>query len=214
MIRYRWYQLLTKKEIQYILRKLNSLPFDYGEKKGFKLSYESSNSISGIFYYISMLSQDNANIDIVNAIQFSISKINDSIYLRIQDPTRSLKEFSNTLFQLCELDLAFEPIHISFNDIENWVLSRDYKAKLNLIKISNIEVKEGIFAEITLKSENELELSSIELLDGKKYKINLMSWSIMLSGKEYKVSISKTGLVKISEFIILDFINYVEHNIL
>ena len=48
----------------------------------------------------------------------------------------------------------------------------------------------------------------------KKYKINLMSWSIMLSGKEYKVSISKTGLVKISEFIILDFINYVEHNIL
>ena len=205
MIRYRWYQLLTKKEIQYILRKLNSLPFDYGEKKGFKLSYESSNSISGIFYYISMLSQDNANIDIVNAIQFSISKINDSIYLRIQDPTRSLKEFSNTLFQLCELDLAFEPIHISFNDIENWVLSRDYKAKLNLI---------GIFAEITLKSENELELSSIELLDGKKYKINLMSWSIMLSGKEYKVSISKTGLVKISEFIILDFINYVEHNIL
>ena len=49
MVRYRWYRLLTRKEIRNILDIINSLPFDNGVKKGFKISYKSENSVSGIF---------------------------------------------------------------------------------------------------------------------------------------------------------------------
>lgn len=214
MVRYRWYRLLTKKGISNILDKVNSLPFDNGAKKGFKINFKSKDSISGIFYHVSIFHQDNTNIDILNALQFSISKIKDSIYLRIQDPTRSIKEFSNTLFELLDLDLAFEPISISFDNIKDWILFKEYIAKLILIRISNLKITENIFSEITFKSNDEIKITELDILKDKRYIIDTISWSIISKGKNYKISVSKSGLVSISEYLILDFIDYIEARIL
>ena len=214
MVRYRWYRLLTRKEIRNILDIINSLPFYNGVKKGFKISYKSENSVSGIFYHISIFHQENANIDILNSLQFSISEIKGSIYLRIQDPTRNIKEFSNTLFELFDLDLAFEPISISFDNVKEWISFKEHEAKLILIKVSNLKITENIFSEITFKSNDEINISELEVLKDKQYIVDTISWCIKSKVKNYKISVSKSGLVSMSEYLILDFIDYVEARIL
>lgn len=210
MVRYRWYLLLTKKDINYISQKIRSLLFDNGVRKGFKIDYISSNNISGVFYNISILHQENADIEIFNAIQFSILEIKGKIYLRIQDPTRSIKEFSSLLFEAFEFDLAFEPIVISFNDIEKWISYRKFEYKLNLIKISNLRITRDITSEMTFRSDNNLLLSEIDILKGKNFNVLSMSWIISESGKKCKISASKSGLVYISKYLVLDFLDYIE----
>ena len=140
--------------------------------------------------------------------------IKGSIYLRLQDPTRSIKELSNTLFELYDLDLAFDPVSISFDNIKNWILSRNYYAILNLVKISNLKITDNIFSEIILKSDNEIKLLELDILKSKQYTIHSMSWSIVISGRNYRISISKLGLINISEYLVLDFIDYIESKIL
>ena len=214
MVRYRWYLLLTKKNIGHIFSQISTLTFSNNKKKGFKIEHKSKHSISGTFYHISSLDQDNLKIELLNAIQFSISLIKGSIYLRLQDPTRSIKELSNTLFELCDLDLAFDPVSISFDNIKNWILSRNYYAILNLVKISNLKITDNIFSEIILKSDNEIKLLELDILKSKQYTIHSMSWSIVISGRSYRISISKLGLINISEYLLLDFIDYIESQIL
>lgn len=213
MVRYRWYLLLTKKDIGHIISQVSTFIFDNNKKKGFKIEHKSQNSISGTFYHISSLYQEDLKIELLNAIQFSISLIKGSIYLRLQDPTRSMKELSNTLFELCDLDLAFDPVLISFEDIKNWILFRNHNAKLNLVKLSNLKITDNISSEIILRSDNKIKLHELDILKGKEYTIHSMSWSIIISGRNYRISTSKLGLINISEYLILDFINYIESKI-
>lgn len=216
MVRYRWYHLLTSKDFLYIANKVSSFAFDSSNKKGFEVTYTSKNNISGIFYHVSLLSQNNTNIDILNAIQFSISNINDSIYLRLQDPTRSIKEFSNTLFELCDLDLAFEQISISFKNVEEWISFRKHNALLNIVKISNLKITDNISSEVTFKSNSyniDLDLNKVDILKDKTYTITSMSWLVNTSGNFHKILVSKSGLIYISEYLILDFLDYIESHI-
>ena len=53
MVRYRWYLLLTKKNIDHIFSQISTLTFSNNKKKGFKIEHKSKYSISGTFYHIS-----------------------------------------------------------------------------------------------------------------------------------------------------------------
>lgn len=214
MVRYRWYKLLTKKDIKFIYDKIKLIPFNSGYKKGFIIESFSSNNINGIFYYIASIMQEDANVDIINAVNFSISKVREEIYLRIHNPSRSIKVFSDLLFEICDFDLAFDSISISFENIKDWIEYYNFDAKINLIKISDFKISEDITTEITFKSEKALNILDIDLIKGKKYNITSMSWSIFYSGKSYKVLVSKTGLITISKYFALDIIRYVENQIL
>ncbi|MDG2962958.1 hypothetical protein [Exercitatus varius] len=214
MVRYRWYKLLTKKDINFIYKKIQSIPFDDGNKKGFIIESASEKNVNGVFYYIVSIMQENANVDIINAVNFSISKVRKEMYLRIHNPSHSIKAFSDLLFEVCDFDLAFDPISISFENIKDWIKHYNLDAQINLIKISDFKINEDITTEITFKSRKELNLLDIDLIKGRKYNITSMSWLIFDSGKSYKILVSKTGLITISEYLALDIIRYVENQIL
>ncbi|SPY32411.1 hypothetical protein [Pasteurella canis] len=214
MVRYRWYRLLTKKDIKYIYEKMQRIPFDDGKRKGVVIDSVSDKNISGIFYYVSLIMQDNASIDIINAVNFSISKVNNNLFLRVYNPSHSIKVFSDLLFDLCNFDLAFESISISFKNIEDWIDFRKLDATLNLVKVSNLKITEDIIVDITFKSDKELNLLDLDITKDKKYDIKSMSWTIFELGKYYKVLVSHTGLVTTNEYLALDIINYIETYIL
>ena len=97
-----------------------------------------------------------------------------------------------------------------FNRIIDYVIS--LKENLKEIKSEKIIIQLGQTK--LLKSDNEIKLLELDILKSKQYTIHSMSWSIVISGRNYRISISKLGLINISEYLVLDFIDYIESKIL
>lgn len=214
MIKYRWYKLLTKKSLSFICEQLLLKPFDNGANNGFIITDYSNIKIVGSFHYLSYIYQDDATLSVSNFIQFAITKVKDKLYLRLRDPTNGVQELSKELFSLCLFDIAFEPVKITFNNIENWINHEQLPNRLISFKVRNLKLTNDIFSDITFKSKNHIFVNEIPLLQDKYYDVVMMTWSILYDGNYCKCTINKSGLIYIDENIVLNFLNYIESHIL
>ncbi|MEH8031278.1 hypothetical protein [Gallibacterium anatis] len=214
MIKYRWYKLLTNKSLSFIKEKILLKPFNNGIDNGFVLTKHSDKTIVGSFHYISYVYQEDTTLSISNTIQFTISSIKDKLYLRLRNPSNGVQELSKELFNICFLDLAFEPVKITFDNIESWFLAEKLSNHLISFKVRNLKLTDDIFSDITFKSKNHIFLNKVPLLQDKHYDVVMMTWLVLYDGNYCKITINRSGLIYIDENIVLKFLNYIESHIL
>lgn len=214
MTRYRWYKLFTDYDLNFILDKIKSRPFNIENGEGFKIDDFDERKVYAQYLYTRSFDDENNTLSIVEIVDFVLLRIGNRLFLRIRNPNHGIKRLANLFFDICHYQFALEQIEISFNDCESLIEYYKFESKVTLIKISNLYLTNDIESEMTFKSKNGIDLSKFEFLHSKFYQTTQMTWSIKIDGNHYNLSSLNSGLLNISEYLTFDVLDYIESNYL
>lgn len=140
---------------------------------------------------------DYQQISTVEIIDFSIFSVDSFVFLRVENPGRSINDLLNAFEKYIGLGFTCSAIIFKkLNPME--VLANLDNTKLVGLKVSGTVAGETFKANLELVSNEGIVTEKIRLLDEMTYHISLAVIEVLYEGLRGKVSLSSSGLVKIT----------------
>lgn len=206
MNRYKWYRLGLPCSHKAFVKNLLRTKFDYESKCGFISVAQGADEDAFRFAWETLLpktsfdSSGDSSVEFIASVdfcEFSIFQRDGVTWIRIINPPRSLKELMNTLEE--SAGFGFSSELISFRDVE-LPHSISELGEVSLIGFRGIGSvpKQHLVARIEVVSRTTLDLDNVEFLRHMSYEIDKCVYEITFQRIRGQISLSATGLVKIS----------------
>lgn len=217
MKRIRWYRLklpssfyeftlaLEKKKMQ----DANSCGFlDVSDGWGKKLKYFYKNKL--------LISQIDSNgeekktfVETIENFILIFFEVNNQIYLRVEDPPRSLRDFMNNIELIAGFGFSATPIIFSREDQLN-ILGNHYSCKIIGFKGVGSKKEPKIVARIEVASKEEINIEEIDFIKDINFQTDHISYEVDFNFSKSQITFTSSGVVKINGSLEDDLLERIE----
>nr|WP_320166596.1 hypothetical protein [uncultured Methylophaga sp.] len=204
MTKYRWYHIKFPKENFDYLSAISNKNFSEESGHGFMiLMDEYGESVFRFIYQttIQITSIDSEgyqvteNINSVRYTDFSIFKVLNYSFLRIENPGKNLRELLNSIESTIGFGFMANPIYME-KALTPRMFSEFDKFKLVGLKISGA-INNDLVTRMEFASKEGIDIDKIRSLEGVNYKISAANYELYQEGLKGNLSYTSSGLVKI-----------------
>jgi hypothetical protein len=219
--RYRWYRVQLPKNsvslrdaiFQNLLRPENDFGFSVSEKVGeplpFRFLWRTKITVTK-YDETGMLSYE--DVTSVSFTDFAVIEVDNHIFLRIENPSRSLKDMFNTLESIYGLGFTSRRIDFEktkpkriFESIPTGVLTK--------LKVVGAVFDEGLVGRLELESTTGILTEHLSMLKNIPYKIDTASYELVYGGVRGNFTFSANGSVKLDGALALRMLQLIEQDL-
>ena len=147
-----------------------------------------------------------------NFTDFAILAIDNSVFLRAENPGRSIKNLLNALESLIGLGFTCNPVAFQKKKPTSVFESIDL-IKLVGLKVTEAVLKGGIVARMEFASSDGINPERLTVLDGVPHKIESASYEFIYGGLRGLLSLNSSGTVKASGPLAPKLIHLIEKDL-
>lgn len=222
MNRYRWFTLRLPRSVRSFAKDLqkcapfNESGFGFIEKDKaaadrFSFKFLKHNSIA-----IPVLTNDGKliyqSIKSIESVDFELFQKNSNIWLKIEDPPRSSRDFFNALESVSGFGFSAHPFIFSTeNQRETLRVFDDYRL-VGLKGIGNSIAKKFV-TRIDIASKEGIDPENIDLISGLDFKTDQITYEISYKMLRGQVTFSASGLVRIAGAVSPFLVNCLESSL-
>lgn len=151
-------------------------------------------------------------IESVSFTDFALVEISDLIFLRVENPGRSVRDLLNALETLAGIGFTAKPITFDKGQ-PSTVFSSVDASKLVGLKIVGAVLADDLLARMEFVSKEGMLIENMKVLDGLKYKVEHAVFELLLGGLKGQISFSTNGTVKISGQVAPMLVSMVEKDL-
>lgn len=137
------------------------------------------------------------NLSTVSFTDFTIININEQIFLRIENPARTLKDLFNTLESI--YGLGFTNKRVSFEKTKPKTIFENIEvATLVKLKVVGAVFDDDLVGRLELESKKGILLDQMKMLQNVAHRIDSASYEFVYEGVHGQLTFSANGSVKVS----------------
>jgi len=206
LTRYRWYRIQLPNGTSELSSIITGRPLTQDTSFGFSLIEGSMGTSMYRFLWrtkvVVTLFDDDGNpsyeeVASIDYTDFAIITVDDTTFLRIENPRRNIRDLLNALESLIGLGFTSKPL--TFEKIKPAVLFKSVDTtKLIGLKVVGAVVDEDLVARMEFASKQGMIIEDMRLLDGLNYNVASTVFELVYEGVRGQVAIASSGLVKVS----------------
>ncbi|WP_310628065.1 hypothetical protein [Limnohabitans sp.] len=151
-------------------------------------------------------------IDSVSFTDFALVAVGDLTFLRIENPSRNVRDLLNALETLVGMGFTVKPVIFDKGQPSTVFRSVD-ASKLVGLKIIGAVVADDLVARMEFASKEGIVLENMTVLDGLKYKVEHAVFELVLGGLKGQIAFAANGTVKISGHVAPKLLSLVEQDL-
>lgn len=151
-------------------------------------------------------------IDSVSFTDFVLVTVADLIFLRIENPSRNIRDLLNALETLVGIGFTVKPVVFDKGRPSTVFRSVD-ASKLVGLKVVGAVVADDLVARMEFASKEGMEIENMTVLDGLKYKVDHAVFELVLGGLKGQIAFAANGTVKISGQLAPKLLSLVERDL-
>lgn len=217
--RYRWFRIQLPSHTKNLAETFGKRPFEPGADYGFSQTSNDGTSYRYLWrsrVVVTKLDDEGSpiyeQIDSVSFTDFSIITLAGSIFLRLENPGRSVRDLFNTLETLIGIGFTAKPITFEKRQPSTVFNSVD-SARLIGLKIVGAVLSNDLVARMEFASKEGMTIDKIEVLRELQYKVEHAVFEVVFSGLKGQIAFAANGSVKISGQIAPKLVNLVEQDL-
>lgn len=221
MVRYRWYRIGMPKTVESLSDALLQRPFTQSDSFGFSRLNRDIEASPLRFYWKTKVvvtnfdEQGNASyseILNINYNDFSLINIKNQLFMRVENPGRSIRELLNAIESIVGLGFSSESVLFRQFDPLKVFLDAD-SIKLIGLKVTDVVVSDDLISSMEFSSKQGINLNEVRVLDGLKYKVDTGVYELTYESARGQVSVSAGGLAKVSGQLASKLLHQLEANL-
>lgn len=203
--RYRWYRIRLPKNSKGLDVALAAIPFLADSREGF-VAIQASPGSSGFRFLwrstVTVTQLDDSGepasqvIETVNFCDFSVVTIDGGLYIRVENPGRSLRDLFNALE--AAVGFGFTCKLLTFDSRPATLFKNVDAIKMIGLKVVGAVVDEDVVARMEFVSKQGMSLDGLHILEGIHHKVEYAAYELLYEGVKGQVAFSATGNVKLS----------------
>ena len=205
MNRIRWFSIRLPQSIDSALKKIKGAPPFGGREFGF-ISVENDNSKINSFRFLKkslikvpILSKNGTlkyqDVESVDGLLFEIFERDSSIWLKIEDPPRSVRDLLNGLENILGFGFSAQPFVFSLTQQSNALLRCDSHQLIGVRCIGH-SVSNKFIARIDIASKEGLEPQKLSILKNIDFKIDQTTYEATYNMLRGQITFTSSGLVR------------------
>ncbi|MBA8735802.1 hypothetical protein [Chromobacterium violaceum] len=220
-IRYRWYSIQLPRGTPDLPAVIDDYPFGQETNQGFTRVNGALGHLIHRFLWRSkvVVTQLDENgdpayqeVETVNFTDFAIINIDDAVFLRIENPGRSIKELLNALESM--IGLGFTCKLITFDKKKPTTVFEDIEViKLIGLKVTGAVLGEDLVARMEFASTEGITPEKLTVLANVPHKTDSASYELIYGGLRGLLSFNSNGTVKVSGQLAPKLIHLVEQDL-
>lgn len=204
--RYRWYRVQLPKTNIDLLQVIMQQPLTHDRSFGFSVLDNSIDEVKYRFFWRTKVVVTRFDeigepvyekIESVNFTDFVIIPMGEVTLLRVENPTKSVRELLNALEFIIGFGFTCKPLTFE-RSRPTKIFENVDSARLISLKVLGAVVEEDLVARMEFVSKQGMELDKIQLLHGLSYKVDYAVFELVFEGVKGQVAFASSGLVKIS----------------
>lgn len=220
-VRYRWYKINLPVDLDDFSEHLKSTPLNDDSMFGFLFIDESQGEVKFRFLWRSTIVvtkfNENSNpvyeqISTINFLDIAFLRIQKKIFLRIENPSRSLRELMNAIESLAKAGFSCRPI--TFNNAwSKSVFDSVEVTRLVGLKVSGSVIDESLVVRMDLASKNGMIVENMKILNALRYTTESAVYEVIYMGIKGQISFSSGGIVRISGQLAPKILHLIEEDL-
>nr|WP_255468162.1 hypothetical protein [Achromobacter sp. UMC71] len=151
-------------------------------------------------------------IDSISFTDFVVVELDDLLFLRIENPSRNIRDLLNALEKLTGMGFTAKPVTFERGRPSTIFDSVD-SSKLVGLKVIGAVLDHDLVARMEFASKEGTAIERISVLAGLKYKVEFAAFELFLTGLKGQISFAANGTVKISGQLAPKIINLIEQDL-
>ena len=216
--RYRWFRIQLPTGSRSLSTLLTEITFTDEAQYGFQ-EVESTGSVdrfrfvSRVSLVVTRLDETGApafeQVTSVSIIDFAIVTLADGLFLRIENPPRSVRDLLNAIESAAGFGFTCKPLvferawpKLVFENVDSW--------KLVGLRVVDVVADEDVMARIELSSSNGMLQDQVRILRGTRFKVDCSTYEMTYHGLSGQLILSASGAVKIGGRLAPKILNLIE----
>lgn len=151
-------------------------------------------------------------IDSVSFTDFALVAVADLTFLRIENPSRNVRDLLNALETLVGMGFTAKPVVFEKGQPSTVFRSVD-ASKLVGLKVVGAVLADDLVARMEFASKEGMVVENMTVLDGLKYKVEHAVFELGIGGLKGQIAFAANGTVKISGKVAPKLIGLVEQDL-
>lgn len=148
----------------------------------------------------------------VNFTDFAIVPVDGWTFLRIENPSRNIRDLLNALESLSGLGFTSKPL--AFDKTKPTTVFENVDVtKLVGFKVAGAVIDEDLVARMEFASKQGMVVKNMKLLDGLYYKVESSVFELIYEGVRGQLVFASSGLVKISGRLAPKLLHLIERDL-
>lgn len=148
----------------------------------------------------------------VNFTDFAIVTIDGTTFLRIENPSRNIRDLLNALESLVGLGFTSKPL--TFDKAKPITVFENVEVtKLVGLKVVGAVIDEDLVARMEFASKQGMIIENMKLLDGLCYKVESSVFELIYEGVRGQLVFASSGLVKVSGQLAPKLVHLIERDL-
>lgn len=216
-LRFKWFKLWLPDGLPALVRALKKSPMPMDGPSGFRQLREEGDAVYFRFAWRSTVSttalDEDGNLTVqqvqtINFVDLKFFPVSGSIFLRVDNPGKSLRSLMNELGARAGYGFASQPV--VFSDVQPpSFFSHFDQVQLVGIKLINVVFDRHVVGRIELASKEGIDLESLDV-SRKTYVVDTAVYDVLSRLVRGQLAFNKSGLVKVSERIAAQFLSVFE----
>lgn len=219
--RYRWFRIQLPARARDLAELVATCPFESTSTYGFARAL---GGVDGALYRFLWRSRvvvtkldfegfpTYEQIDSVSFTDFALVEVDELTFLRVENPGRSVRDLLNALETLVGIGFTVKPITFDKGQPSTVFTSVD-ASKLVGLKVVGAVLADDLVARMEFVSKQGMNVESMTVLDGLKYKVEHAVFEIFLGGLKGQIAFAANGTVKISGQVAPKLVGLVEQDL-
>lgn len=204
-IRYRWFEIGISSGFRDFIDKLEGRPFVENSTKGFRIIDVLGDTVECQYIWKSTVYSTNINdegddeliaIDTTEIVKIFFMNINKKIFLKVENPTKSLKSLMTSLESIVSLGFYQKPVIFNYGNPDE-IFSNFDKVLTTKLVVSGLSISQDVIAKMELTSVKGIQIDRLQVIKDQKYTIDLIAYEVMYKHVTSSIVFSKSGLVRI-----------------
>lgn len=215
MDRHRWFSVGLSIPFNQLLKKLKKFEFKEGQDFGF-ISRESDKLDRFRFRYLRRTivklpilgasgDMEYQGIETIVDLNFEFFEKNEHVWLKIDEPPRSIRDFLNALEDVAGFGFFAEPVLFSLKKQKTALKTFDSVRLIGFRGLGN-SIQDKFIARVDVASKDGLEPDRLDLLSGLDFRMDQTTYEVSYRMLKGQITFAASGLVRttgaISPYII------------
>lgn len=219
--RYRWFRIQLPARARDLADLVARCSFDSTSPYGFARILGDVGGASYRFLWrsrvvVTKLDPDGAptyeKIDSVSFTDFSLVEVGELIFLRVENPSRNIREMLNALETLVGMGFTAKPVVFDKGHPSTVFRAVD-ASKLVGLKVVGAVLADDLVSRMEFVSKEGMAVENMTVLAGLKYRVEHAVFEVFLGGLKGQIAFAANGTVKISGQIAPRLIGLVEEDL-
>lgn len=205
LVRHRWYRIGLPPN-QDLAQTLSKRPLIEAARYGFYYTGDTDSEIAFRFVWRTTIVATRYNVagepeyeelQSVNALKFSILNVGKTIFMRIENPTRSVRDLMNALESVS--GFGFTCVPVTFDRVwPTLFLGKVDESKLLSLRVVAAIAGEDLVSRMEFASRDGISLDRIRPLTGLRYRIESSVYQCLFRGVRGQIGIAANGTVRLT----------------